>query len=1068
MTDLNQWDPARILGPAVAEHLVIEFGDHGQRAIEFLETAWTLLQQADSSMPTLGETIAYTLREALVRILQSQDQVEDESWRTISRHVVDARQRYDQVKGLPGGGEEEALRDLIACIDELETFHSGHESVHHTKLIAILLARTGIPPMTSQRDLVRDYQDLLNRSNVALHADISLTKAQALWTECVGLFRTLFLPPDIRNSEITVLAQEEYPTEKSMETLGSIVATPVHLNQFLEQVTTPIWLELAARVFYDSSEIDSRWLLPLLNAAVRLAASNPDEVESFLQGLYDDSSKDPNHWRLICLSARNVGKGTLGLALRVLKDHQTDPAIVDIAMIATMETDPSSEVFLGFADHLLNPTCWQSLSLHSSEFIDLLVAGVVSAESAQKRIKLLCYKINSASDDQTVLRDFERYRPQSIAELGEDESQKRLYVLVNALARVLSQAKCWIETASLLNSFQDIPPTIAHRMRAWLLSLADDVEWLTAVDELAWAIGHQNPNADSLKLLDRLLDQCEPSQYVGPFQHALGEPPAIPEVSATLKAGSLPVEWWRARNWSVVLPHDITMPWTDTLAILEAAHGAPPNRIYYETPLAGGTLEFRSPIPSEELMGHSALEAAEIVGAWTPNPTEWPPADPRLLGVELEEVVKQNPAEWAAFPLKIATKIRHPIYIQFYLRSLSQCSLGNDAPFDELLDLIGLLRGRPWHAAIPGVDDADSHLAWREVDREGVELLKSLAETDSGFGTRSEEAWKILLTEVRDRSEPSGVSGPNVNPLEAAINRPFTRALMAMFSVMGYEFRQHRSVRPDALEILKETLSLDGVDGLHARSIIGPRINFLLYIAQDWVHNNRNLIFGREAPDELGQETVQLTLRWSQPCQWLFENFRDEIKSAVVKGDEQPLQQLMLAMLWEWDGYTPVEVVGYLRDTPELLSASGNALGIVMSGVNDEALIARTEDYWQTTIAIGVPDALPGFGRLALVEGLEANLWAEKTLETLELTEGKIDLASAVAERCAGMAPSATALLIVNRLVRGTADPGDLYLVARSANELLDRSNEFKENDEYKRLDTALIERGLREPSTGQ
>ena len=148
---------------------------------------------------------------------------------------------------------------------------------------------------------------------------------------------------------------------------------PVHLNQFLEQVVTPKWLDLATRAFYDSSQIDSKWLQPLLNAAVRLAESHPDEVVRFLCSLYDDSSKDPNHWRLICLSARNAGRGALGLVLQVLKDHQTDPAIVDFAIVAAMETDPSDEVFQGFADHLLNRSCWQRLSPHSRAFIDLLV-----------------------------------------------------------------------------------------------------------------------------------------------------------------------------------------------------------------------------------------------------------------------------------------------------------------------------------------------------------------------------------------------------------------------------------------------------------------------------------------------------------------------------------------------------------------------------------------------------------------------------------------------------------------------------------------------------------------------
>ena len=1048
----------------MAEHLVIEFGDHGKRTIEFLETAWTLLQPADSPIPRLGESVAYTLREALTGILKSQDEEDSEPWSTISRGVVAAKRRYDQVKGLPGGGEEQALRDLMTCIDELESFHNGEESVHHRRLIAVMLDRTGISLVTSERDLVRDYQGLLGRSNRALHRGISLCEAQALWADCVGLLRTLFLPPDVRSAEMNALAQEEFPTTESMKALGSMVATPVHLNQFLEQVATPKWLDLATRAYYPSSESDSKWLQPLLNAAVRLAESHPDEVVCFLRKLYDDSSEDPNHWRLICGSARNVGRAAVGLVLQVLKDHQTDPLIVEFAIVAAMDTDPSDEAFQGFADHLLNHSCWQRLSPHSGKFIDHLVAGVDSVESVQKYIKLLCYKIKAGSDDKIVLRKLERYRPQSIRELGEYEAVIRLHVLINALVRILSQAKSWMETASLLSSIDDIDSPIRHRMRAWLLSLADDIEWTTAVDELAWAIGHQNPNADTLKLLDRVVDQCESSQYFEPFQKALGKPPTKQEVDEILMASQWPTEWWRTQNWSVLLPNDVTEHWADTLAILEATCGAPLSRAYYETPPTGGVLESKSPIAREDLMGRSALEAAKAVASWRPDPGEWLTADPRLLGGELEAVVKQNPAEWAACPLRIATTLRHPIYLRFYLRALSQSSMGNDTPLDELLDLIGLLRGRPWPAVIQGFDDADSDGDWRGVDREGVDLMKSLAGSDLGFGTRSEEVWSILVADVRDRSEPSGLSGLNEDPLHAAINRPFTCALEAMFSVMGYEFRQHHSTRPDALEILKETLNVDGVDGLHARSMIGPRINFLLHIAPDWVKDNRNLIFGNDAPDDLGQETVELTLKWGQPCQWLFENFSDEIKTAVTKGDERPLQLLMLAMLREWSGYTPVAVIEYLRGMPELLSASGKELGIIMGDVKDETLVARTAEYWQTVIDTKISDGLLGFGQLAMVEGLEASLWSEKTLATLELTEGRIELASTVAERCADLAPSPTTLAIVNRLVRGITGPEDAYLVARSANQLLNGATEWNETDGFKRLETALKERGLRNP----
>ena len=884
-----------------------------------------------------------------------------------------------------------------------------------------------------------------------------------MWTDCVGLLRTLFLPPDVRNAEMNALARKDSPTKESMEALGSIVVTPVHLNQFLEQIVTHKWLYLATRYFYGSSQSDSRWLQPLLNAAIRLAKSHPKEVVSYLHALYDGSSKDTHHWQTICWTAVNIGGESLSVALQVLKDHQTDPVIVDLAIVASMKTDPSDEVFQGFADHLLSPTCWPRLSSHSRRFIDHLVSGVDSAESAQRYIKLLCYKIKAGPDDQIVLRDFERYRRQSIAELGEYEANNRLNVLINALVRVLSQAKIWMETASLISSIDNIEPLIQHRVRVWLLSLEDNVEWPTAVDELAWAIRHQNPNADTLKLLDRVVDQCESSQYFEPFQEALAESPTIQEVGATLKAGPWPVEWWRTRNWSIFLPNDVTEHWAVTLAVLEAARGRPPGRDYYETP-PGETLEFKSPIAREDLMGRSALEAARAVANWRPDPAQWPTENPILLGMELEAVVKQNPAEWAAFPLRIATTLRHPIYLRFYLRALSQSSMENDIPIDELLDLIGLLLRRPWHTVIQEHHDEDPDRDWREVEREGVDLIKSLAEADLGFGTRSEEVWSILAAEVRDRSEPSGISGLSEEPLYSAINRPFTSALQVMFSVMGYEFRQHHSTRADALEILKETLNIDGVDGLHARSIIGPRINFLLHIASDWVDDNRNLIFGDNAPDDLGQKTVELTLMWGQPCQWLFENFSDEIKTAVTKGDNRPLQQLMLAMLWECSGYTPVAVIEYLRGMPELLSASGRELGIVMGDVKDEMLLAQTAKYWQAVIDTKISDGLLGFGRLAMVGGLEASLWSERTLATLELTGGRIELASTVAERCADLAPTPTTLAIVNSLVRGSTDPGDAYLVARSANQLLDGATELNETDGYKRLETALNERGLRNP----
>ena len=134
-----------------------------------------------------------------------------------------------------------------------------------------------------------------------------------------------------------------------------------------------------------------------------------------------------------------------------------------------------------------------------------------------------------------------------------------------------------------------------------------------------------------------------------------------------------------------------------------------------------------------------------------------------------------------------------------------------------------------------------------------------------------------------------------------------------------------------------------------------------------------------------------------------------------------------------------------------------------MLNETDETHLARTLEFWELAIKSNVSDGLLGFGRLALVEGLEQGLWAAKTLDTLTQTAGRIEIPSAVAERAAQLGPPPTSLAIMNQLVRGIADPGDLFLVAKSANNLLDRVAELKDTEEYQRLFTALYERGYRD-----
>lgn len=161
-------DPVK---PRLLDHLSVEFGEHGERAVGFLRSAQSLLTlDAALAPPRLAETIAYCLREAMKTIPASQPLDGGGLWRTASRAVSDARRRYELVKDVPGEDAEGALSDLLSAIDGLDTVHA-QESIHEHRLIAIMVSRTGASPVASGTEPIRIYQDLLGELDTALHGD---------------------------------------------------------------------------------------------------------------------------------------------------------------------------------------------------------------------------------------------------------------------------------------------------------------------------------------------------------------------------------------------------------------------------------------------------------------------------------------------------------------------------------------------------------------------------------------------------------------------------------------------------------------------------------------------------------------------------------------------------------------------------------------------------------------------------------------------------------------------------------------------------------------------------------
>ena len=103
------------------DHLVVEFEEHGKRAVGFLRTAHQLLElDSAAALPRLPETITYCLREAMKTIPASRELEGSGLWKTTSRAVTDARRRYLLVRGVRGEDEQGALDELLIAIDDLD------------------------------------------------------------------------------------------------------------------------------------------------------------------------------------------------------------------------------------------------------------------------------------------------------------------------------------------------------------------------------------------------------------------------------------------------------------------------------------------------------------------------------------------------------------------------------------------------------------------------------------------------------------------------------------------------------------------------------------------------------------------------------------------------------------------------------------------------------------------------------------------------------------------------------------------------------------------------------------
>ena len=1044
------------LDQELLDHLIVEFLDHGQRAVDFLRSAAGLLSTRPELLPQQPALIAYCLREAMKAIPASQDTGGGGQWRTKSREVAEAKQRLEMIRRLPGEDSDGALQELLARIDEMALTHE-QDRLHQQRLIAVITNRTGAQPLASGTGPVRTYQDVLDRLDRAVHGAVTLEEARQLWVDCLAILRQLFLPPDTRHHELDALAALDSPSQADVPALLALLAGPNHLRYFLSRIQTPAWLDLL-----NESEVlqppagHAGW--PMFAAVEQLRDEHAADLAAALRRMFDRWGSDPQRAWYLARAAVDLDSRGNDLVLRALRQHPTSPGISDLAVWAAEKADPSDEFVQSVADQVLNTTTGARVSAYLEPLLQSLVDGI-NTDNYASRLRLLCYKLRSVSKDDYGRRYFNSLRRGgSISDRPDPHRHDWFDALLHTLVESLQRVAGRVDLRDLLEAISPLPTDIGDRVRAWLLGDTSPAEPRYLISEVAHAIASRDPTGDDLRLIDRVVAECDPGEYATEWAEAMGVPSAS-VLGSALAARDVPGEWLRAFEWSGLLPPSVTAAWATAAAIMSGAYGEP-SRAALEQRARVESGWGQSPLSESDLAAMTTDDAARWVASWRPDPSQWL-VSARELGRTLEAVVKSDPTPWTSSPLKTAGLLRHPTYIHHYLQGLATAAALDKASTDELVDLIVLVRTHPWEAVPLGRDSFDFDPDWRASEEASIDLIKSLADSDIGFGGRRDEVWSILQSEVERRNEPSHIVDGARDPLDAAINRPCTRALQAGLSFMGHEYRTHGTVRPEAMRLLSAVLRLENRDGAEHRAILAPRLGFLRHIASDWVDEHRDELFGMTAPAGLGQLTIDLALRWGQPNSWLLETFPDAVKDAVRRDVDDALAHYLVAMLWQLPQYSVKKVVDFLRSAAKL-SAAGEALGHLLRSEDTSPEHARLAvQFWARALDGGTAETLAGFGWLSDTSAIDNDTWTDLTRRTLTATGGRIDGAHKIAERATAQPLSTGTLAILNQLVRGLADEWDQRSVTGLAVQALGQARHLAGTPEYKRLRTTLLERGM-------
>ncbi len=1051
--------------PRVVADQIVKDLECGPKAIECLRTAARLIAEArqDQTGLRLVESAAYNLREALDAVGAGQT-----AGPSGMPAVKEAYERYRLASSGPGADEVAALRRLAGDLGRLDA--DGDLLDQRTRaVLAWLETRTGIKPLPGDDDPSHQLSVLRRKVNGTLHDSGTLPLVAGFYDDAIAWFIRVFTPPDERVQAIVELARTPFTGLAQVAVLRTRIAYNAHhLVRFLSEVRDPAWLD----ALFDDGLIrpprdGEPWpITALISGSGGIA---PASTVSLLERLrIATAGADPE---AVLALDRNViqlclrlGPDAHDLVGAIVQKRPKDHWVQRIAVYIAKDADPAAPIQVTVADAVIGGDTTSDASYQTRTMAGLLVDGL-NLDNAPARFRLLALKLTRLASEPSV-----RVSPPGIAALntpaGDEDLREELLILTERFANAIGTWRdLGLPTSDLLDLVTPIPGDVGERIVCRVLTDAPDVSREAKIAHLCVRVASLTSTGDDRDLLADLGDLA--ADEIARLAAAFGPPSPAPEPDEHGYVAT-PPDWARAWRWSMVLPSAVLCGWEAAIAAVTERHGTPDEASLSSRAPRFPSARPESPYTSEQLSALPPIEAAELVAAWRiePDTGVWG-SSVYELGSALESAIAADVANWSADPVGVVTALREPAYIQRYLRVLEKNSNALAGSIGPIMDAVALIRTEPWTPAQITRSRADPDVVWSELGRPIVEMVGAFANAEADLGTHLDLAWHI--TEELARALPDDLPPlPETRDSEVhddafgrAINRTYGQALETAISLGWLGHRRDRLTSPRFADLLDWVLTVPGSVGAELRSVLAAFRPVLEHSAREWLDRRHGDLFG----GELGEVTFEVTLKYSRPTTWLYENYRTRIAAAALAGVPNAVALPLIGYLWEIDRFTIPSILGSYKSSVDVLRQTAEEIAsLVQDAKVDDPMLARALAFWDGMLdgaGSTVPkSALTGAGRWVFVGAVPSEELIARLDRTTEQTGGHIELATEVADRCRETQPSEAGLRILRR-VQGHGEPWEKDHVGRVGVEALAAASGHGLGTEFNGLRDRLIELGF-------